>query len=59
MWVAMSPFRRKSGSPMGLIHLNKSLDHSVSWELGDLEEGGGAEVSVCLSCCLSDLLWEV
>ena len=58
--VAMSPFRRKSGSPTGLMHLKRSLDHSVSWELGGLEEedevGGASEVP--LSCCLSDLpLW--
>ena len=45
VWVAMSPFRQKCGSPSGLMHLNSSLDHSVR-ELGGkgcgLVKKGGA-----------------
>ena len=30
MCVAISPFSRNSGSPTGLMHLKRSLDHSAA-----------------------------
>ena len=41
--VAISPFRRNSGSPTGLIHLKRSLDHSAACLLLKLRSADNSE----------------